>query len=420
MLPCNMRMLGPITTTVAVVLAAVLLTQPRVGNATEVRAVQATALPCGPVAPDGPLIGHMRTLRLGFHPVALAVSELDGHVFAVGNDACTGDGRIAMLDASSGRILRTGVVGRYPTQVAIDEPIHRLFVLTGWVYPGAVSIIDTRSGSVLSATSLGQPVARMVVSSRARRVFVASWAQTTFVLDAMSGQLLRSVPVGGKALAVDDALSRVYATAGTRLRILDARTGSVIQTVQVTSCRGLDGVNQAEVDSRASRLFLGSAGEPGKGGAGLSGHICVLDASSGKVLHAIDAGPGVSIDLLPVDAAVGAVLVAERDYLQALGHVDLRDARDGRVVRHLGPLGYSLGQGQVVGQSPTPSVDSRTGRIYGVMTTAPHRVVVLYPRGWRQRVIARHLHGNILAVAIRAHRLYLADQSQGTLAVLPA
>jgi len=200
----------------------------------------------------------------------IVVDEQSGHVFVSSAYADS----VSMLDATSGRLLRT-VGGTRPGPMAVDTHTRRVFVLNGGnngggTSNGAVTILDSATGRVVGNTPVGRlalPVTP-VVDTRTGRVFVANDGGGTgsvSVLDARSGALLRTVTVGPHpfVMAVDGRSSRVFVTslgamdaAGHltgrgSVSVLDARNGALLRTLPV-------GVEPAvvAVDERAGRAFV--------------------------------------------------------------------------------------------------------------------------------------------------------------------
>ncbi len=197
----------------------------------------------------------------------IVVDDRSGRVFVSSAYAES----VSMLDATSGRLLRT-VGGTHPGPMAVDAHTRRVFVLNGGggTSNGTVSILDSATGRVLGRTPVGRlalPVTP-VVDTRTGRVFVANDGGGTgsvSVLDVRSGALLRTVTVGPHpfAMAVDGRSGRVfvtslgamdatgYLTGPGSVSVLDARSGTLLRTVPV-------GVEPAviAVDERAGRAFV--------------------------------------------------------------------------------------------------------------------------------------------------------------------
>jgi DNA-binding beta-propeller fold protein YncE len=175
------------------------------------------------------------------------VDTRTGHVFVAndGDSATTLDnglgGSVSMLDARSGRVLRTILVGRDPATVVAGEPTGRVFVVHG--RPGhrgyfidngssGTDVLDARSGARLRTAAVGASPADdigaaiythlVAVDPRTGHAFVidrpavdrkgTSTRGSVSVLDARSGRVLRRIPVGTApmALAVDETTTRLF------------------------------------------------------------------------------------------------------------------------------------------------------------------------------------------------------------------
>ncbi len=257
------------------------------------------------------MVGHIVQGRVARSRVAkevvgrqgIAIDERTGRVFVVNAGyASQGRGNVAVLDARSGRLLRTTPVGLYPVAAVTDERAGRVFVLNGGLnldVPGTVSVLDARDGRLLRTVGVEKHPLAAAVDEAMGRVFVASigdtgngYAATVAVLDAASGRVLRTVPVGNspEAVAVDARLGRVYVAGDYQLKTLDAETGAVLRTVTVGNHP-----HDALVDARAGRVFLDEA----------DGSIDVLDARTGVLMHAIaEPTPGSAAHSFAIAAAL--------------------------------------------------------------------------------------------------------------------
>lgn len=308
----------------------------------------------------------------------LAVDGGTGHVFVASETANT----IGMIDASSGRILRTVAVGGPPFAFAVDARTSRLFVLTTTGPSGYVAVLDTRSGAILRKEPTMASPQTLAVDEETNRVFALSSMATVQVLDARTGAVVRN---GTTHLAVYTAVvaprsRRVFlggADNGGVVAVLDARSGALLQTIG-----GPTGTAQADVgggpmavDDRTGRVFaLGDRG------------VSVLDVNSGRVLRTVAVGPSpwaVAADaraghvfvstgsgIVMLDAHTGAVLrtaASATAFLQLVvdettqhafalgqgGRLVMLDARSGRVARTLTGVG-----------GDALAVDERRGRVF--------------------------------------------------------
>ncbi len=247
----------------------------------------------------------------------LGVDQRTGRIFV-----SRFDGTLSVLDAVSGRLLRTVTVrgSRRATTVTawgegapvVDARTNRVFV--GDALRGTLSMLDAASGRLLRTTAL--PVAvypnAPVVDEQDGRVFVVDDAGVS-VLDAGTGRLLHRVVVGRNApgfpplaVIVDARHGRAFVVArreGT-VGMLDSRSGRVLRTLSVGGHLG-----GAAVDSGAGRLVVTIEGAPTQAGtlAG-PGLVGVLDERSGAIPWTIRVGLGPRA--VAVDERTGHAVIA--------------------------------------------------------------------------------------------------------------
>jgi DNA-binding beta-propeller fold protein YncE len=95
-----------------------------------------------------------------------------------------------VLDARSGRILRTIPLGLTPTALAVDERTGSVFVLTwmpvfhgsGMLSPAVVSVLDARTGAVLRTVPVGLSAAALAVDERTGQAFVSNRHDSTVLV----------------------------------------------------------------------------------------------------------------------------------------------------------------------------------------------------------------------------------------------
>ena len=155
----------------------------------------------------------LRAIRIGLPPVAVGVDKRGGRVFVL--DAATATVRV--LAAATGQLLSTVAVGPH-SGPALTRP------------PDTQDVVpDRRDGpaSMLYIVADDPPGALLAVDGWRGRVIVASTttavhATTTMpagqvsVVDARSGTVLRTIPIGGApvAVAVDERRGRVVVVTG--------------------------------------------------------------------------------------------------------------------------------------------------------------------------------------------------------------
>jgi DNA-binding beta-propeller fold protein YncE len=168
---------------------------------------------------NGRLVGIAQVPAMG-DPLVLTPDAQSGHIIAGG-----ALGQLSMLDARTGRLLRTLPLrlGSAPNVLAAGG---RLFVATA---PDTVSVLDGRTGSALHTVTVGDSsasIAGIVLDERARQVFVVSGSP------------------------VDPTDSGLLLGPG-RIAVVDARSGTVIRRLPA----GV-GAQYAQVDERAGYLFV--------------------------------------------------------------------------------------------------------------------------------------------------------------------
>jgi YVTN family beta-propeller protein len=125
--------------------------------------------------------------HIGRDLFALAVDEQTGRVFVANGNVSALDGGLSILDAASGRLLRSVTVGMLPTAVAVDERSGRVFVankgpVDSNLVPlgnGTVTVLDARSGAVLRTVPVGTYPTAITVDERAGRAFVVNASGTS-------------------------------------------------------------------------------------------------------------------------------------------------------------------------------------------------------------------------------------------------
>jgi len=192
---------------------------------------------------------------------ALTVDEATGHAFVLTvANGLTNAGQVSMFDTHSGRLVGAVLLNSLPEAAALDGRTGRVFVTTigparqvptfnpsslaalaptmtryrGIPVPGPtltlvpygqgnVYILDSRSGVVVKIVTVGVAPQDVAVGSSSGRVFVANIGPvdrdgyfagqgSVSVLDARSGDLLHTVPVGVGAamLTVDERTQRLF------------------------------------------------------------------------------------------------------------------------------------------------------------------------------------------------------------------
>jgi DNA-binding beta-propeller fold protein YncE len=150
--------------------------------------------------------------------------------------AARGAGRVLVLEASSGRVLKTLLAGFRPNGMAWDSKRRQLLVAD--VQDFNARLLDGESGEVLLASALpGRP--RWAAFDQARDRFLINIADPSCVavLGAASGELIDRYPVGSTGphgMAFDESANQLFiACDSAELVILRLDTGVELSRVPI-------------------------------------------------------------------------------------------------------------------------------------------------------------------------------------------
>jgi YVTN family beta-propeller protein len=291
--------------------------------------------------PAHPSTALIASSAVGRGPSALAVDPRSGHVF-VANSV---DGTVTMLDARTGRVLRTTSVGGDPDQLQVNPRTARAFVLRA--ADDTVTVLDTGTGAVLGTLRLGAaPALALGQPSSGTFAFAGNSAalhsgvpapSVVVVHDTPRGARLQglAVPGAGWGLAVDGQAERLFVPdmAHDSVELFDAADGGYLRAVRV----GTLPVAVA-LDPRTRRVFV--AGMGALPPAPAAGTVSMLDSRGGRVLRTVAVGPYAA--LVAVDVPAGRVLVvhgwgrpADAAPGSRGGGTDVLDAHSGRLLATL-------------------------------------------------------------------------------------
>jgi YVTN family beta-propeller protein len=324
----------------------------------------------------------LRTHQMGDYTGFLAVDEPTNRVFAFSDDSYN----ITLLDATSGNLVGTSQDSVFDTAV---DPRTGTIYGTNQPYPSgspgaSVDMLDGRTGDVLRSTQLAGPLPQGVaLDAQTGRVFVSNWGDNTAsMIEARSGRLLRTVRVGTMPLqvAVDAQTGRVFIpNNGTNtVSMLDARTGAVLRAITV-------GMHPAKavVDERTDRVFIVhgpgltlGANPPGRPTveAANSVGVSVLDARTGAVLHELPLPTGGSTadDIVGMAPLTNIAVDVQHDRVFVINQTAPGRASDGDgSVSVLDAQTGSVLRTIPVGRHPLSlAVDETTARLFVVNTNA--------------------------------------------------
>ena len=269
---------------------------------------------------------------------------------------------------------RTVDVGHFPWFSALVAPQERFFVANST--DGTVSVLDTRSGRLLSTVPVGgqpgQNITALVADAWSGHVFVATSDGVVTTLDDHIGARVRALSALPclSGLAVDGRTAHVFAgdCLNGAVRMIDARSGRILATVSV-----LGRPREMAVDELTDRVFVAQSG----------GELSVLDATSGRLLRTFglgtqlclfctpslprgpmlvtDGGGGLPMQVYVLDATTARLL---RTVTLGMDSYDrVVDPRTGQVILVGGPTGVSANLSPFGGPGRVVILDGHTGRV---------------------------------------------------------
>jgi DNA-binding beta-propeller fold protein YncE len=207
----------------------------------------------------------LRAIAVDAYPRTMAADPRSGRMVLI-----TASG-VSMLDSRTGAIVHSTAleVAGEATALAVDSRLGRAFTIDRAPRHGfhsAIDIVDTHTGRLLRTVAVGVSAFGEVVDERCGRLFVTNAGSgTVSVIGARAGTLVRTVRVARNPipLAIDEGAQRVFVATGTvfgspgnfpphgTLSVLDACSGSVLRTYPV----GTD-PSAVAVDTRRGRVFV--------------------------------------------------------------------------------------------------------------------------------------------------------------------
>jgi len=297
-----------------------------------------------------------------------------------------------------------------PVAVVVDERTDRVFVVARGplasapypepVGPGSVSVLDAATGRLVRTTGVGVGTATLAVDTRRARVYALSldpdsvyitsvdlWADNgpssvsgaLSVLDGPTGRLARTLPgVSGAAVAVNARDGRLLVASGVGcpssrnpsdagcVRVYDEATGRPLAAHPTSLPVDFRGMVSDDLTGRAFAVLLDDRTANGDSPRAYN-HILTLDARTGATLRdAVLPDQEMSTDAFVTSASAGrAVLVAVPDGYQIqmggdTADVSVVETRGGRVLR---TVALNAGMSSTGGFRTSAMIDARRGRI---------------------------------------------------------
>lgn len=197
--------------------------------------------------------------------------------------------------------------------IAFAPDLKRAFLSTDH----SVTVLDTDKLKVLREVKLpnGRDPDAILYDPATKRVFTfnGGGGNDTIAIDAETGKVLGSLPLGGKPeFAQADGSGRVYVNVEDKSQItaFDAKTLKALDTWPIAPCKEPSGL---AIDVAHQRLFAGCHNQL----------MTVVDYSNGKVVATIPIGKGV--DANRFDPATGMAFASCGDGTITVAHEDSPD-----------------------------------------------------------------------------------------------
>lgn len=241
----------------------------------------------------------LRAVSLGVDLQALLVDEAHSRVFVADcgpsahdeSGSATAPGKIYVLDSATGSMLQTVEVGYDPQVLALHPVTHRLFVANA--QDDTVTVLEAASGQVERTVQAGFDAQAFGVVPEPPCMFLVNYSSTgsVTILDALTGEILREVPVGQTpcAAVVDTTANQVLVAKNfaKRITVLDARTGDTLYTIPLAHAP-----QEIVLFARGRRAFVL---QPGPSATPVPGVVTILHKNALDRYEVTDAATTVGI-----------------------------------------------------------------------------------------------------------------------------
>jgi DNA-binding beta-propeller fold protein YncE len=244
------------------------------------------------VALVAPWLGHAAEGPLRAHP-PIEIPESRGNFTSLAVDdekrrlllAHTGNGTLDVVDLNTEKLLKQIKTGS-AVGVAVDAKRNRYYVSVD--REEKLVFIDRENLEVVAELSLPGPADALVPGpAGVNRLFVCRQdGEQLWVIDPEARKIVSTLPVpfGPRAIAAEDATSRIYVSTTTddSIQVISAADnnstiGGAWLTTPARKARAM------ALDARGKRLFV----------AGVNGRLAVLNSDDGKLLHSLNLATGV-------------------------------------------------------------------------------------------------------------------------------
>ncbi len=214
------------------------------------------------------------TLTLGNKVQDAAIDPSLGLAYAING----GDATLSVVDLNALQVTATVATRLSPKQIIVDAATHKIYVTDDDTPPG-LSVID-------GLTNISTPLAALSKTPRGlganflRGEIYITINKLLYIIDASSGSILASVPVGAAsgAPASNDVLQKIYIpnTNDNTVSVVDETTRAVTATIAV----GLGPV-AATIDGLHNKVYVNNS---------LDNSVSVIDSTTDTVIATIPTG----------------------------------------------------------------------------------------------------------------------------------
>ncbi len=259
--------------------------------------------------PDG------STPRLGIRGAHSVAGHPDGRIYTN-----TTQNRVAVIEASSRKLLRHIPVGQDPSHLELSRDARRLYVANAG--SNDVTIIDTATDAVINPAPTGKRPLRPCVAPDGKRVYLPSGPDRSVTVLGSEGSWIKKLSVGeaphDMGVSPDCRWGYQPNSGSHTVSMIDIREQSVIGEIRV----GL-GPGHVTFSPDSRRAYVANT---------LSDDVSVIDTSCHEIVATIPAGVAAHLPILSHDGKFGYVANFASDDLTVW------DTRSERVVTRI-PVG---------------------------------------------------------------------------------
>src|SRR5206468_3426536 len=192
----------------------------------------------------------------GSNPDAVVYEPRHGEVYVFNH---TGNS-VTVINSKSASVSATIPLGGNPEFAAVDETVGRVYC--NIEDKSEVAVIDTDKHEVVAHWSLapGEGPSGIALDATHHRLFSGCHNKMMVMLDAESGKVIDSVPIGAgvDGCAFDDASQRAFASCGDGTTII-AREVTPSKLTVIQTLKTERGARTMALDPKTHRIYLPSA-----------------------------------------------------------------------------------------------------------------------------------------------------------------